>query len=69
MTRRDEIAERLRMANSVGLDEVVARHYREDVPWLLAEVDKWQARADGQANLAMNLQARIEAVRELLKGE
>lgn len=35
----DTIHARLANANGIGLDEVVARHYRHDVPKLLAAVE------------------------------
>lgn len=43
MTNRiEDIHERLTLANGIQLDEVVARHYREAVPWLLAEVERYK---------------------------
>lgn len=61
---RDEaIHERLILANGIQLDEVVARHYREDVPWLLAEVERLRALVDE------NSAALQEAVRARDAGE
>lgn len=63
MTDRIEaIHERLILANGIQLDEVVARHYREDVPWLLAEVDRLRALVDENS---VALQVEPEHVREL----
>lgn len=39
----DAIEKRLSLANSVQLDEVVARHYREDVPALIARIRQLEA--------------------------
>lgn len=42
----DKIERRLSNANGLGLDEAVARHYREDVPALLAEVRSLRAQRE-----------------------
>lgn len=62
MNRRDEIKWRHAGAK-YGLAD---RQVYSDIDFLLVEVEKWKARADEQANLAMNLQARIEAGLDLL---
>lgn len=39
----DGIRDRLSIAMGIGLDESVARHYRQDVPALVAEVERLRA--------------------------
>lgn len=57
---------RLSNANGLGLDEVVARHYREDVPALLAHIEQQAAeieRLRGECHVCAD-HARVEALIE-----
>ncbi|MGH3975185.1 MAG: hypothetical protein ACRDS9_17925 [Pseudonocardiaceae bacterium] len=57
------IRARLSNANGLGLDEVVARHYREDVPWLLAEVDSLRLSLEYQDGQTASLHGVIAELR------